>query len=332
MSKWIVAFVALFSMALAPSANAIEVVAVGDAVVDNSTNTNANAVADMIEGIAPNRVLLAGDIQYNEGTYCQYEANGRFGDVWANLVADTYPAGGNHEYYDGPSCVTADDTGGDGTFSAGFGFTQWWVDHGPAGTYANGSVDSTPWYTHNSGFWQFISVSTKDGSMTTGNWADADEFVADRLAASDKLCEVVYWHHPRWTNGDAGSNHTDDADMDPLWEAAVDGGADIVISGHVHSYERFGKLDVNGQKVAGSQGTRLFVVGTGGRGGFGGWRNDTASDGSQKQWPSSGSSADRFGALELTLDETEYTWEMRDETGAVVDETPISQGPTACHD
>ena len=51
--------------------------------------------------------------------------------------------------------------------------------------------------------------------------------------------------------------------MQPLWEALHDAGAEIVLSGHSHHYERFAPLDVNGAADSG-QGIRQFVVGTGG--------------------------------------------------------------------
>jgi hypothetical protein len=40
-------------------------------------------------------------------------------------------------------------------------------------------------------------------------------------------------------------------------------GADVVLSGHAHLYDRFGKLDADGQPS--ESGMRSFVVGAGGR-------------------------------------------------------------------
>ena len=64
-------------------------------------------------------------------------------------------------------------------------------------------------------------------------------------------CTVAYWHHPRFSSGGHGS----DVRLAPFWDLLAAAGADLVLSGHDHDYERFGKL----------KGIRSFVVGTGGK-------------------------------------------------------------------
>jgi hypothetical protein len=44
------------------------------------------------------------------------------------------------------------------------------------------------------------------------------------------LCELVYFHHPRWSSGEHGS----DAEMDALWRKVVTQGVDVVLNGHDH--------------------------------------------------------------------------------------------------
>ena len=58
-------------------------------------------------------------------------------------------------------------------------------------------------------------------------------------------------HHPRFSSGLHGSDETIGA---ALADARA-GGADVVLAGHDHHYERFAPID----------GIRSFVVGTGGR-------------------------------------------------------------------
>ena len=55
-------------------------------------------------------------------------------------------------------------------------------------------------------------------------------------------CTLAYWHHPRYSSGHDGDNTF----MQPLWEALDDAGAEIVLSGHSHNYERFAPVDRNG--------------------------------------------------------------------------------------
>src|SRR5260370_41873067 len=51
--------------------------------------------------------------------------------------------------------------------------------------------------------------------------------------------------------------------MKSLWEMLYHGGADVVINGHDHDYERFAPQDPDGNSDP-KHGIREFVVGTGG--------------------------------------------------------------------
>jgi hypothetical protein len=52
--------------------------------------------------------------------------------------------------------------------------------------------------------------------------------------------------------------------LEPLWEALYEAGADVVLSGHEHNYERFAPQDPEGRADP-ERGIREFVVGTGGK-------------------------------------------------------------------
>ncbi|MDP2675361.1 MAG: hypothetical protein Q8Q00_10695 [Dehalococcoidia bacterium] len=51
--------------------------------------------------------------------------------------------------------------------------------------------------------------------------------------------------------------------MQAIWNDLYDYGADVVLAGHTHLYERFAPLDSAGQPDP-AYGIREFVVGTGG--------------------------------------------------------------------
>ena len=53
--------------------------------------------------------------------------------------------------------------------------------------------------------------------------------------------------------------------MQPIWQAVYDAGAEVVISGHDHDYERFAPQTPSGSPDA-LGGIREFIVGTGGKG------------------------------------------------------------------
>jgi hypothetical protein len=52
--------------------------------------------------------------------------------------------------------------------------------------------------------------------------------------------------------------------MDAIWKALYNSGADVVLSGHDHVYERYAPLDGDGKPDT-RFGIRSFVVGTGGK-------------------------------------------------------------------
>ena len=83
----------------------------------------------------------------------------------------------------------------------------------------------------------------------------AAAFLRDNDSAAP---EVVAWHAPRWSSGRGGST----ASVQPLWQAAVDIRARIVLSGHDHHYERFKPMNASGR--GSYHRPRQFVSGLGG--------------------------------------------------------------------
>jgi hypothetical protein len=88
-----------------------------------------------------------------------------------------------------------------------------------------------------------------------------------------------------------------------------DAKAELVLHGHIHSYERFAPLTPDGV-VDTARGIREFVVGTGGSGLYD--FNAVPRVGSQKRLKT-------WGVLKLTLWPTRYKWQFIDTTGAVLD-------------
>ncbi len=52
--------------------------------------------------------------------------------------------------------------------------------------------------------------------------------------------------------------------MLPIWNDLYEAGADVVLNGHAHNYERLAPIDPQGSADP-QKGIREFVVGTGGR-------------------------------------------------------------------
>jgi len=133
------------------------------------------------------------------------------------------------------------------------------------------------------------------------------------LAAHPGGCTLAYWHHPRFTSGDGASPQRTEA----MWQALYAAGAEIVINGHDHDYERFAPLDPAG-RVDPQRGIREFVVGTGGANLT---RRVRVADHSEI-W-----TRDYHGLLELTLRPGRYHWRfVAAETQRVID-----SGSGRCH-
>ena len=80
------------------------------------------------------------------------------------------------------------------------------------------------------------------------------------LALHKTRCTLAYWHHPRFSSG---TEHGSWAAPQPLWEALYHAGAEVIVVGHEHQYERFAPQTPSGVLDT-ARGIRQFVVGTGG--------------------------------------------------------------------
>jgi acid phosphatase type 7 len=94
--------------------------------------------------------------------------------------------------------------------------------------------------------------------------------------------------------------------MKPFWQMLYHAGADVVINGHDHDYERFAPQDPEG-KADPAHGIREFVVGSGGKNSH----RIFAAPESNSETRNAGA----FGVLKLTLHPRSYDWEFVPEAG-----------------
>ncbi len=148
------------------------------------------------------------------------------------------PVVGNHEY---------------GTSKAGgyFGF----FSSRPTGGSAKG------YYSYDVGTWHVVAINTEctriDGAVGCAAGSPQDVWLRADLKAHPNTCTLVYGHRPRWASSSFAS-----ADIAPLIADMVNGGVDLYLTGHAHSYERFAPQDDNG--AAKADGMVQLTVGTGG--------------------------------------------------------------------
>jgi len=104
--------------------------------------------------------------------------------------------------------------------------------------------------------------------------------------------------------------------MAQIFQLLYDHGADVVLSGHDHHYERLAPVDPTGNPAV--NGIRSFIAGLGG-----------ASRYPLAEIPHPASEVrynGNYGVLKMTLDAETYSWEFI----TVADET-IDQGTDSCH-
>jgi hypothetical protein len=123
---------------------------------------------------------------------------------------------------------------------------------------------------------------------------------------------LAVWHRPLFSS----SMHGDNPDTRPLYRALYDAGADVIVNGHDHVYERFAPQDPNGRRDD-ARGIREFVVGTGG----------TPLYDFQALKPNNEARAQTWGVLQLDLTESAYSWQFI----AAGSRMPVDAGSALCH-
>jgi hypothetical protein len=212
-------------------------------------------------------VFTAGDNAYSSGTDSEFARC--YAPGWGRHRARTRPAPGNHDYR----------TSAGEPYYAYFG--------------AQAGEPGRGYYSYDLGAWHVISLNSNVG-MRAGSaqetWLRAD------LAATRAKCVLAYWHHPRFSS----AKHGDVPRTEPLWQALYDFGAEIVLGGHDHTYERFTPQTPDG-KPDPERGIREFVVGTGGAEHY---------DFGSPEPNSEVRNGDTWGVLKLTLMSDTYRWQF----------------------
>jgi hypothetical protein len=260
-------------------------VLVGTGDIADCGSSGDEATAALLDGI-DGTVFTAGDNAYEDGSATNFAQC--YQPSWGRHKARTRPSPGNHDYR----------TSGAADYYAYFGAL--------AGEAGKG------YYSYDIGDWHIVSLNSNI-SMSAGSAQET--WLRTDLAATSLTCTLAYWHHPRFSSG---TQHGSESSAEPLWQALYDAGAEIVVSGHEHNYERFAPQQPNGTADA-VNGIREFVVGTGGTGHY----NDLGT-----QLPNSELfNGTTFGVLKLTLGPGTYSWNFVPVAG----ETFTDSGSGSCH-
>jgi acid phosphatase type 7 len=246
-------------------------------------------------------VLPLGDNQYYCGGYAAF--TGSYDHSWGRVKSITHPAVGNHEYL--TSGGSSGSTGCDSTNAGAAGYFRYFG--AAAGSPSQG------YYSYDIDTWHLIALnsncSSAGGCSATspqGKWLQAD------LAAHPNQCILAYWHIPLFSSGGRANNNSR-----PFWDALYAAKADVVLSAHDHTYERFAPQTPSGG-LDRNNGVREFIVGTGGA-------NHTSL--ASRVANSEIFDDKTFGVLEMSLYPDHYTWQFVPEPG----KTFSDAGSQACH-
>jgi hypothetical protein len=243
-------------------------------------DANSEATAKLLDGIG-GTVFALGDQAYFSGTADEYRRC--YDPTWGRHKGRTRPVPGNHEYL----------TAGAAPYYAYFGALA-----GPPGL---------GYYSFDIGNWHAIALNSNidvRAGSTQGAWLRSD------LATTRARCVIAYWHHPLFTSGPDGPS----PEMLDVWRMLYDAGADVVLNGHEHLYERFAPQDPAGTADP-ARGIREFIAGTGGALLY---PPITVQRNSERRLSA-------FGVLKLTLQAEGYQWEFIPVSGAG------DSGSGACH-
>lgn len=277
----------------------IKVAAAGDIACDPASSSfnggqgvglecRQRATSDLLVGAGYDAVLALGDIQYEDGAFSKFGLS--YDPSWGRVKGITHPAPGNHEY----------GTGGAAGYYQYFGAA--------AGDPTKG------YYSFDLGGWHLVALNSNCAEVGgCGVGTTQEQWLrADLAAHSSATCTLAFWHHPRFSSGEHGSDSTYTA----FWQALYAANADVVLVGHDHDYERFAPQTASGVLDT-TSGIREFVVGTGGK--------------NLRTFPtvrpnSEARSATSAGVLELTLGASGYGWRFVPAVGTFTD-----AGSGSCH-
>ena len=203
-------------------ADSVTLIAAGD--ISMCTDDNDEMTAKLVEAI-PGTVIPLGDTAYMEGSAKNFREC--YDPTWGRFKDRTKPVPGNHEYRTPEASAYFD-----------------YFDNVPS------------YYAYDLGAWRIYALNSEiDVSKDSPQigWLKAD------LADHPSQCILAYWHEPRWSTG---TEHGDSVGKQALWKTLYEAGAELVLNGHEHNYERFTPMNAEGQPDP--LGLREIVVGTGG--------------------------------------------------------------------
>ena len=229
-------------------------------------------------------VFTTGDNAYQDGTYQNFQV---YDAAWGSFRSKTRPTYGNHDYA--------------GSSSAAGSQQYWNEDPDPTPVQVSNAKSFYAYDVANSN-WRAIVLNSVSTEGPKGNQTppceddpaqtnDQMDFLNRELNTTRNT--VLFWHHARFSrSGDHPTSEGATGCSRTFFDVAYDKGADLVVQGHSHVYERYHARDKSGASVAG--GLTSIVCGTGGN------SFDSLGSASPAQAPEK-SFTNAWGVCKLTL-------------------------------
>src|SRR3712207_6097531 len=253
-----------------------------------SCDYTADSATARLLGRIPGTVFTLGDHVYPDGTIKQFREC--YDPTWGKYKRRTKPTVGNHEYHT----------------TGAFGYFNYFGAR--AGTRGKG------YYSYDRGAWHIVALNSNCEKVGgCGRRSPQGRWLRNDLANNPSQCTLAYWHDPLYASG-TGS---DAPEVKPFWKILYNRGAEVILAGHAHRYERYAKLTPGGARSA--NGIRQFIVGTGGQpGGTYNGPDHTDMRVMKRNTP---------GVLRLNLRAGSYTWKFVPIAGR----TFADSGRDQCH-
>lgn len=262
-----------------PAGSSVTIAGAGDIATGEDYDEATAALLDGVVAQDPAAIVFTlGDDAYPSKRGNAYDYH--YEPSWGRHKQRTRPIPGNHDY----------ETDGGRAHYDYFGASA-----GPAGK---------GYYSYDLADWHIVALNSNIG-VEAGS--EQEQWLRADLAAHARDCILAIVHEPLFSSG---AFHGGNPIVRPLWQALSEYGADVMLSGNEHNYERFDPQTPYG--VADPEfGMRAFVVGTGGVGHYG----FAAPVGN-----SAARNSDDFGILRFTLKPGGYDWAFLSTSGRIADE------------
>ena len=235
-------------------------------------------------------VMTVGDNAYEDGTLAEFYEH--YEPTWGRFMNRTRPTPGNHDYYS---------PGAQGYFDY-FGWR--------AGPRRRG------YYSLKQGNWWIYALDSEvcETDVGCGPGSPQYRWLKRKLAKDNAFCSMAVFHTPLYSSG----MHGNEPRVRPLVKLLYKAGAELIVNGHEHDYERFAPARPWG-KTDWKKGVQQIIVGTGGA--------PLRARGPKKVTHSRVFSAKAWGVLKLGLSRKSYTWKFLPVEG----ETFTDKGERRCH-